>query len=400
MGELLFLAHRVPYPPDRGDRMRSWHLLRGLAERGPLHLASFAESKTEREAAAPILPMLASHHIEVRRVPMIVAGLRALASGHPVSLAAFASRTMASHVEALLAHRPITDIVVFSGQMAQYVPDGRRFLMDFVDVDSAKFETFGSASRGPMAWINRREGRLLAAYEAAVARRADRSLFVSDAEAALFRVRSGLGADRVSTLANGIDLDRYDPAAVTPVATGPKGALIVFTGQMDYQPNIEAVMLFARQTMPLIRTAKPDARFVIVGRDPTTAVKALAALPGVTVTGAVDDVRGWIAAAAVVVAPLRLARGVQNKLLEAMALARPVVASSAAAEGIDAVVGEELVVADGAKAEAAAVLALIDDPARARAMGESARRRMVSSYGWDRPLARLAVLLERERVSA
>jgi sugar transferase (PEP-CTERM/EpsH1 system associated) len=266
--------------------------------------------------------------------------------------------------------------------------------MDFVDVDSAKFATYAEQDKHqPLNWIHAREAKKLAAFEAEVARRVDASLFVSAAEAALFRERSGLGGDIVLAVENGIDTDRFDPAlSLDNVGVG-EGPLAVFTGQMDYRPNIDAVQWFVADVLPLIRKARPGARFAIVGRAPPEEVRALAVLPGVTVTGEVPDVRPWLAAADAVVAPLLLARGVQNKLLEAMAMARPVVASAAAATGIDAVDGEHLLVADDAAAMAAAVGRLFDDPAAAATMGKAARARMIARYGWDARLAPLADLL-------
>src|SRR3546814_1547373 len=188
---------------------------------------------------------------------------------------------------------------------------------------------------------------MLAAYEADVARHVDASLFVSEAEAALFRGQSGLGADKVRAVGNGIDTAWFDPALLLDRVGMGEGPFAVFTGQMDYRPNIDAVRWFASDILPRVRARHPSARFAIVGRAPTAEVRALEKLSGVTVTGEVPDVRPWLAAADAVVAPLLLARGVQNKLLEAMAMARPVVASAAAATGIDAEPGEHLLVADG-----------------------------------------------------
>lgn len=398
MADILFLAHRAPWPPDRGDRIRSWHMFEALARLGDVHVAALVDSETDREVAAEkMAPLCKSLRLEVRRAGRVGAMLRALRRGEPASVAAFYSVPLALHVGGLLRHGDISHIVGFSGQMAQYLPAPDQFsgpvVMDFVDVDSAKFAAFaaGNDEGAVMRRVYAREARLLAAYEADVAQRVDASLFVSAAEAALFRTRSGLD-DTVHALENGIDTARFDPTGIAPVAAGD-GPLIVFTGQMDYRPNIDAVGWFARDILPLVRAERPDAHFAIVGRAPTDTVRALAQLPGVIVTGEVDDVRPWLAAADVVAAPLLLARGVQNKLLEAMAMARPVVASSAAAEGIDAVAGEHLCVADGAQAMAEAVLALLAGPAGAAKMGAAARVRMVARYGWEARLAPLAGLL-------
>lgn len=389
--EILFLSHRPPWPPDRGDKIRSWHLIERLARLAPVHLACLADDDAEAAVPPPAGLALASCRIEPRRKGKLAAAISGFASGRPLLLSLFDNAALRAHVHGLIENRPIACVIGYSVQMAQFVPDlrdGTRFVMDFVDVNSAKFESYAGAGNPLMRFIYAREARLLADYERSVAHRADLGLFVSEAEAALFRARAGLGGDRVRALCNGVDLAFFDPARdhVRPDIASP---LIVFTGQMDYRPNVEAVAGFARDVLPRIRASRSDARFAIVGRRPDPAVQALADLPGVVVTGEVPDVRGWLAAADVVVAPLRIARGVQNKVLEAMAMARPVVASPAAFEGIEAMPGTELLVADGAEAQAEAVLRLIGDASSAREIGVAARARIVADYGWA---ARLAAL--------
>ncbi len=400
--DILFLVHRAPWPPDRGDRIRSWHLFRTLRAIAPVHVAALADSAADAEVAhAKLAPLAASCTIAVRGrgLGRARAMATALAMRLPASVQSFHDAGLARHVKALIDGGTIGHIVVFSSQMAPYVPVDCAIpmTMDFVDVDSAKFEAYAAEDRwGLMRWVHAREGRLLKAYEATVAQRARRSLFVSEAEAALFRARWSGHAGRVMTLENGIDLDRFSPDGDwAPLSAGERGAgpLAVFTGQMDYRPNIEAVACFACEVMPILRAAVPDARFAIVGRDATAQVRALAALPGVIVTGSVPDTRPWIAAASAVVAPLKVARGVQNKLLEAMAMARPVVASPGAAQGIDAQDGVHLTVARTATATAEAVAELMRDPARGDAMGRRGRMRMVERYSWEATLAPLASIV-------
>ncbi|MBL0916572.1 MAG: TIGR03087 family PEP-CTERM/XrtA system glycosyltransferase, partial [Sphingopyxis sp.] len=394
MAEILFLAHRAPWPPDRGDRIRSWHMFEALAKLAPVHVAALADNEADAAAAwDKMAPLCKSLCIEVRAVLRPVALAQAVLRGEPVSNRLFHNSALAEHVGALLALGTVTHIVAFSGQMAQYLPTGFAgpVLMDFVDVDSAKFATYAEQDkRQPLNWVHAREAKKLGAFEANVARAVDASLFVSEAEATLFRQRSGLASDKVRAVENGIDTARFDPALSFDEVGAGEGPLIVFTGQMDYRPNIDAVHWFVADSLPLIRKAHPAVRFAIVGRAPTEDVRALGELPDVIVTGEVPDVRPWLASADAVVAPLLLARGVQNKLLEAMAMARPVVASAAAATGIDAVPGEHLLVADDAEAMAASVVRLFKDPAAAAKMGKAARERMVARYGWDAPRAPLA----------
>jgi sugar transferase (PEP-CTERM/EpsH1 system associated) len=389
MRDILFLAHRMPYPPDRGDKMRSFHILRYLATRHRVHLLTFAHDAADIAHGESLLPFVASMHVEMR--PQNIARqLSALVTGRPLSVAAFGSATMQAAVDHVLATRAIDTIFAFSGQMAQFVPaDGRfKFIMDFVDIDSAKFADYAESGEALLRPLFAREARLLADYERSVAGRADRSLLVSDPEASLFRARTRLRSDRIATLENGIDLDYYHPdASKAPPLDRGGGPLIVFTGQMDYLPNIDAVCAFARHVLPTVRKTVPSARFVIVGRKPARRVRSLAG-PQVIVTGAVDDVRPWLAAADVVVAPLLVGRGIQNKVLEAMAMARPTVASPVAALGVDAEPGRDYLVAP-VEAMASPLIELLSDPLAAAALGKAGRARVQARYAWDTRLTLL-----------
>ncbi|WP_339827746.1 TIGR03087 family PEP-CTERM/XrtA system glycosyltransferase [uncultured Parasphingorhabdus sp.] len=391
MGEILFLAHRAPWPPNRGDKIRSHHFLQKLMDCAPVHVACFADDEAERDIGWDRKAELASCEIVVRNKPKWRAGIEALASGKPVSLASFQSVEVGNYVADVIATRPVDCIFIFSGQMAQFIPaDYRgRVVMDFADVDSAKFESYADEGSGPMAWINRREGRLLRAFEKTVAERADHSLFVSEAEALLFRQRSGLSDEQVKAVGNGIDLEFYGAQDVEAEVSDNNGPLILFTGQMDYQPNVQAVQSFSTEVMPDILARFPDARFAIVGRAPTEKVTQLDGENGTIVTGAVDDIRSWIMAADVVVAPLRIARGIQNKVLEAMAMAKPVVASACAAEGIEATDGKHFLIAQSVAEEARLVCDLLGDAERAMQFGEQARILIHSHYSWETQLADL-----------
>ena len=383
-GDILFLCHRIPFPPDRGDKIRSYHLLQRLAELGPVHVGCFADDDRDMGFADAMAAVTASQCVLRRDRSKVVAGLSGLAKGRSLLLSLFDHPGLHRWVGKTLAEQPIRAVVAYSAQMAHFVPPlppDVRFLMDFVDFDSAKYAAYGAEGSGPMAWINRREGRVLLDFERHTAQRADACSFVSESEAALFRTACGLGPDRIVAIENGVTLDYFDPAADFTGVYHGQGPLIVFTGQMDYRPNIEAVDSFARATLPAVRTVHPDACFAIVGRNPAKQVMALA------------DLRGWLAAADVVVAPLRIARGIQNKVLEAMAMARPVVASPQAAEGIDASDELHFLIAANPAEEAAKVIALLADPARADRLGQAARARMAERYRWSATLAGLPGLL-------
>jgi sugar transferase (PEP-CTERM/EpsH1 system associated) len=400
MGEILFLAHRMPFPPDRGDKIRSSHVLRHLATLAPVHVATFAETDKDL-AEEPQLTGLAASHCLVRRTkPVPLAGVEALLKRRPVSLTAFYSDRLAAYVRSVLESRPIDTIYVFSGQMGQYVPDDftGRVVLDFVDVDSAKFEAYAADGSGPRAWLDAREGRLLRAEETRLARRADVSLLVSDEEAALFAARispADRGACDVRALRNGIDSQRFDPSVVQPepqllACPGPR---LIFTGQMDYAPNIAAARCGIERLMPLIRAVVPDATFHVVGRNPPEALRSLDGVNDSRVWGEVDDIRTWLAGADLALVPLELARGVQNKVLEAMAMGLPVVLTPSAATGIGASHARHLMMADDDAALAKAVLDLIGNAALARTIGQQARGFVVDQLSWQATMAPLAAML-------
>jgi polysaccharide biosynthesis protein PslH len=397
--ELLFLAHRIPYPPDRGDKIRSWHILRHLGRFATVHLASFADNEADAAHLAGLRAAmegaLGEAHVEPVGANRLAWVARALLSRGSISAAAMNTPTMRAFVERILAERPIAGIYAFSVQTAQYVPAGLSvpFVMDFVDFDSVKYADYARSGTLPNRVLHRWEAKKMFALEKATAERADVGLFVSEAEAALFRSETGPSRATIRALPNGIDVDYFRPDAGFAPLPPRAGPLIVFTGQMSYRPNSEAVTVFAEEVLPALRAARPDLEFAIVGRNPPLDVQALSTKAGVIVTGAVPDVRPWLAAATVVVAPLRIARGIQNKVLEAMAMARPVVASPGAFEGIDAVPGRDLLVADDVDAQVEAILSLLDAPQRAAVIGRAAREHMVSHYGWDRQLAPLAAML-------
>lgn len=394
MGETLFIAHRIPFPPDRGDKIRSHHLLKALAALGPVHVATLGETDADF-AAESLLAQVAASHCVVRRQGLALAGLRALASGRAVSLEAFDSPPMCAWITRTLATRPIDTIFVFSGQMGQYLPAdfAGRVIVDLCDVDSAKFEAYARERTGPRGWIDAREARLLAAEEARLAARADATLLVSEAEAAFLRSR--IGAGRVIAMGNGIDTGFFDPQASAPHAAlaAQPGPHLLFTGQMDYPPNVTAARRTAQALMPAIRAVHPQAQFHVVGRAPAAEVRALDRVQGTRVWGEVPDVRPFLAAADLVVAPLAIARGIQNKVLEAMAMARPVLLTPEAATGIGGEDGVHYAVAAGDEPLAERALALLADGPCALAMAAAARRFVVADKSWEAALAPLAQLL-------
>jgi sugar transferase (PEP-CTERM/EpsH1 system associated) len=396
MGGILFLAHRVPFPPDRGDRIRAHHLLKALARLAPVHVGCFAEG-SGRAGEAALAELAASCCIVPRRKPLPLAGLEAVLAGKPVSLTAFHSRRLAAWVHETIAARSIDAIVVFSGQMGQYVPAdfAGRVVIDLCDVDSAKFE--GYAQAGEREWLNAREARLLAAEEERLGQRADATILISEAEAALYRSRLR-APERVAVqvIGNGIDAALFDPVRIAPhpLLAGLPGPHFVFTGQMDYRPNEQAALWAIEALMPQLRRRYPDALFHVVGRNPTGRLMAHHGLPGVHVWGEVPDVRPFLAAADAVLAPLLIARGVQNKVLEAMAMARPVVLTPDAATGIAAEDGTHWAIAAAdPQAMCARLEPLLADPEARTRMGAAARRFVLEHHAWEAMLAPLGAIV-------
>jgi sugar transferase (PEP-CTERM/EpsH1 system associated) len=403
-GDILFLAHRIPFPPNRGDKIRSHHILKALAAMAPVHVATFAETAADRAQESHLGKVAASHCLVTRTKPLPLAGVEALMGGVPVSLTAFRHRAIAEFIERTVRERPVDTIYVFSGQMGQYVPadwDGR-LVVDLGDVDSAKFESYGHVAAWPKSRLFAREDRLLRIEEERLARIADRTLLVSEAEAALLRSRlCDPQRARIEALGNGIDLAAFDPSAAPhPQLSATAGPRMVFTGQMDYPPNVAAATRFARAILPAIRRSHGEAQFHIVGRAPTSEVRALGSEDGVHVWGEVPAVQPFLAAADLVVAPLTIARGIQNKVLEAMAMARPVVLSPEAATGIPAVDRTHFAVEATDAGFAARCLALLSDSEAAARMGAAARRFAVERMSWSAALAPLARLTGRESQAA
>jgi sugar transferase (PEP-CTERM/EpsH1 system associated) len=406
IGEILFLCHRIPFPPDRGDKIRSYHVLRRLARLAPVHVATFADDDFDMIEEAELAALASSYRLVRRSKPLLVAGMQALASRRPVSLSAFFDHTLAAYVEKILATRPISAIYVFSGQMGQYVPRSfaGRVVMDFVDVDSAKFEAYAE-QKGILGLIDGREARLLRNEEARLATRADVSLLITRSEADLFRARlpDAARADAdIRIMGNGIDSVGFNPGLVAPEprmldCPGPR---LIFAGQMDYAPNVEAVRRVIDRILPFIRQDWPEATFHIVGRNPTADLLTRHGEEGCHVWGRVSDIRPWLKAADLAIVPLKIARGVQNKVLEAMSMTLPVVLSSGAANGIEAVDGEHFLIADSDAALAAAALGVLRDHRHAHAVGTAARRFVSEHAGWAAALSPLREIVEGPRRTA
>jgi len=396
VSDLLFLAHRIPYPPNKGDKIRSWHFLRHLAEKRRVHLGCFIDDPADHEHEATLRRICGECcFIDLKSKQRRLLSARGLLTGAPLTLPYYASRRLAGWAHDIVTRFRPQNLFFFSSAMAQFdvsTSYPARRVIDFVDVDSQKWTEYATRQPRPLSWIYAREGRTLLEFERRMARRMDASLFVSPAEAQLFQSLAPEAAGKLHAVSNGVDTDFFSPERVyaDPFPAGARA--LVFTGAMDYWPNIDAVDFFAHAVLPAVREAFPDTTFWIVGSNPAKTVQDLAALPGVKVTGRVPDVRPYLAHAALVVAPLRIARGIQNKVLEAMAMAKTVVATPQAAEGIEGQPGRDYHVADGADAFSALIKQALQP--RSPNLGAQARSYVLATYHWQKSLYKLDLILD------
>jgi sugar transferase (PEP-CTERM/EpsH1 system associated) len=386
MKEILFLAHRIPYPPDKGDKIRSWNLLLGLTRHFRVHLGTFVDDPYDWRHVDSLRNVC--DQVFVRPLRSSTARLRSLtgiASGRALTAGYYRDRKLASWVNRLAGERMLAGVFAFSSSMAQYaarmpLPAGARRIVDLCDVDSDKWRQYASVARWPESWVYRREARLLAGVEASCVGDFDVTLVIAEPEAAILREIAHTRRGRIEILPNGVDTGIFDPdlGHADPFPAGANA--IVFTGAMDYLPNVDGVIWFAREVLPRIRRRAPRAHFWIVGSNPAPAVRELEAVDGVTVTGRVPDVRPYLAHSSLVVAPLRIARGVQNKVLEGLSMARTVVATPNAIQGIEGVTERELHIAETADEFVASIVGILERVGSSR--NEAARDFVRRHFAW------------------
>lgn len=390
---ILFLSQRVPYPPNRGDKITTWKLVERMRRAHEVEVVAFAHGADDLEAAAeltrrgiPTTPI----PLDLRRAKL--AALPLLLGARPLTLGVYGSKRLQAEVERRAARSELA--YAYSSSMGAFLLPhaGLRWVMHMAELDSDKWRQYAEQQSFPASWVYRREARTLLAFEQRLAAAASECVFCTPLEQAIFAER--IPGRPSCVLRNGVDLAHFRPV---PERAEPDH--IVFTGVMDYFPNADAVAFFAREVLPLVRRERPQARFSIVGAQPTAEVRTLSSLPGVTVTGFVDDTREWLARAALAVAPLRIARGIQNKVLEACAMGLPVVGSTPATQGVEwqGHGPAPFVVADGAQATAAAVCAILCAPSTGRELGARARRFVEQRYDWEVCLTELDRILERCR---
>ncbi len=387
---LLHLTHRLPYPPNKGDRIRTFNTLRHLSSRARIHLASLDDEPTP-SGAVDALKLMCER---VAVVPLAswsrwARACLSLTLGRSATAGAFHSSALTKLLADWCREVRYHAVLASSSAMVPYLRRGPLrdvpAVVDLVDVDSQKWLDYAAASALPKRWLYRLEGRRLRKLEKDLPSWARAVVLTTPAEVTLYEAFAGAGSARA--VANGVDLDYFRPA---PPATQPT---CVFVGALDYRPNVDGVVWFCEAVWSKILSRRGDARLSIVGRRPVLAVQALAALPGVEVVGTVPDVRPWLEKAAVAVVPLWIARGVQNKVLEALAMARAVVASPTCLGGLGTRPGRELLAASTPDEWADSVLALFDDPERRQQLGAAGRAFVEEHHDWGKCLEPLAELL-------
>jgi sugar transferase (PEP-CTERM/EpsH1 system associated) len=338
MKKLLYLVHRIPYPPNKGDKIRSFHFLKALAEKYEIYLGTFIDDPDDWQYVDALKSYCKdSFCVDLQPKWAKLISLSGFLSNEALSLPYYRNQALQTWVDSVIETHDIQQAMIFSSPMAQYLVNHPQvdLVADYVDVDSDKWLQYAKSKRWPASWVYQRESQKLLDYEIDMANRAKSTLFVSEQESQLFKQLAPSVSEKIDYVNNGVDTVFFDPSLTYESPFAQAEIAIVFTGAMDYWANVDAVIWFAQEVFPLVKQQCADARFYIVGSKPTKQVLQLAeADESIIVTGRVEDVRHYVANAAVVIAPLRIARGIQNKVLEAMAMAKPVVVTPAAMEGI------------------------------------------------------------------
>lgn len=402
---ILFLSHRIPYPPDKGDKIRSYNEIKYLSRRHRIYLATIIEEESDRLH----IPHLKRYCQDVS-VVLLNKKLQLLKNfflGSSFSVSSFYCQELQQYVNRVLQRAGIDVVICFCSSMAEYIfrapspgsgSRGVKLIMDYVDLDSDKWQQYAKYSSGLWRLIYKIESKRLFEYEKQINGFFHHSIFVSEREVKIFKEGFD-GAESVWEIPNGVNLEYFSPCEAVGDASGftlqKKGPVLVFTGIMDYFANEDGVRWFCEKIFPKIRSAFPTVEFYIVGNHPTNVVWKLSEIDGVTVTGYVKDIREYYWFADICIAPLRIARGLQNKVLEAMATGNAVVATSNASDGIVCHKDEDIIVADDVNRFAEAVIMLLQDKEKRRALGREARENICRNYSWGTSIRKLETLFER-----
>ena len=427
--KILYLAHRIPYPPNKGDKIRSFNEIKHLAASHEVDLICLADQESDLRYTANLENICNKVSATFHNPKLaLLKGTLSLLLGSSLSAGYFYQKRVQAVFDDWLRNEHYNAIICFSSSMAEYAlrsgvlktdqrkrasiighPTPPRLLMDFCDVDSDKWKQYADTAPFPLSRMYALEHRRLSRYERQIANRFDASIFVSEKEAELFQAQSP-DLNTIHVITNGVDQKYFNPDLhfPDPFTRRPNPSIsgdtcysslithhssLLFTGAMDYHANVDGVTWFCREVFPGIRSEFPDVQFYIVGSNPRKDVLQLQTIDGVNVTGFVEDIRPYYSHADVCVTPLRLARGIQNKILEAMAMGKPVITTSKAAEGINAVPGKHFLIADDPDQFIRAVSMLLQAPEKRNQLGLAAREYVKASHNWAVNMRKLESLL-------
>ena len=398
MKSILYLVHRFPFPPNKGDKIRSYNFLKCLVKKYNVYLGAFIDDPSDGKYIKNLNDLCVDTcFVTINPKWQKISSLKGFISKEALSIPYYRSEKLRDWVNQLFAGNKVDIAFAFSSPMAQYITSSMspeiRKIMDFVDIDSVKWDQYASEKTWPISWIYKRESKLLLNYEENTAARFDKSIFVSNEEAELFKRLVPNCIDKIDFVSNGVDVNYFSPdeSYVSPFTKNNK--IIVFTGAMDYWANVDAVKWFVNNVFPSIRDKLGDVEFYIVGANPATEVQLLAKVDGVVITNKVPDIRPYINFSHVVIAPLRIARGIQNKILEALSLGKIVVASPAAAEGLDVIPGKHIYVAKNSDEFFTNIMKILTTTDIDN-MGDTARKYICDNYAWSKKLEKLTNIID------
>ena len=387
---LLYLAHRIPYPPDKGDKIRSFNTVKYLAARHRVWCACFVDEPADFEHVTALRKYCSEVvALPLNRARATARGLVGLAAGRTMTETFYRDGDMTRAIRGLCDSVRFDAVLVFSSSMGPYAAaiDVPRKVIDFCDLDSRKWADCARRHPPPRSWLLHLEARRLAALERELVERFDATILIGEHEITDAEGWAPAADGKLHFVSNGADVPSFD--------TPPRYArgVVGFVGDMRYHPNEDAVCWFVKNVWPQVAAARREAVLEIVGRGPSRRVRRLAGVRRVRVVGPVDRVTDYLRRFQVSIAPLRIARGIQNKVLEAMAAARPVVTTTAAAAGIYGIDGQDFLISDDARGFADHVIQLLRDPEECRALGESGRRYVIRNHNWETQVARLAAIV-------
>lgn len=396
----LYLSQRVPYPPNKGEKLRTFHQIKYLLENDhEIFLCCPYTSDNELELLKQLTDLYGVHARKSKLGPKVLRYFSGIICHKALSVSNFYSLSLQKIIDQLIISEAFNNIVCTSSSLAEYIfnsstlPKSKnrpKLIMDFMDLDSDKWRQYSNSSSFPMKWIYKRESALLERYEQKIYRFFDNCLFISMAEVDLFCQKT-ICTEKPLAIGNGIESETFSPALYPPENNHP---VFIFTGVMDYKPNIDSVLWFTEKVWPRITKKYPGSRFIIAGMNPVQSILALSNVKDIEVTGFIDDILPYYHQSDIFIAPLRIARGVQNKVLQAFACGLPVVATSMGAEGIDYRDGENILVADTPDAFFESIERLINNKDLYQTLKENALDLIKNHYSWDAKLAPLKQILK------